>query len=153
MVLRLLPWGPACCLQFRHATVELGPASGIPAPTCYLRLAHVILLGDTTGVAVDGGLEVIRDLRDLGTAQGLLSPPFCCRRGHSHRTCSAAIACVHVKDERRVDESRGRGGHGDSLLDLAGSQRLLGEKVRSQGVLFRGFLESHASDTNLKLVG
>jgi hypothetical protein len=31
LVLRLLPRGPACCLRFRHAAIELGPASGIPA--------------------------------------------------------------------------------------------------------------------------
>jgi hypothetical protein len=28
---RLLPRGPACRLRFRHAAVDLGPASGIPA--------------------------------------------------------------------------------------------------------------------------
>jgi hypothetical protein len=32
-------------------------------------------------------------------------------------------------------------------------RRLLGEKVRSQGVLFRVFLERSTSDTKLKLVG
>jgi hypothetical protein len=32
-------------------------------------------------------------------------------------------------------------------------RRLLGEKVRSQGVLFRGFYERRARDTNFKLVG
>ena len=42
-------------------------------------------------------------------------------------------------DDRWVDESQGCGGHDALLLDLAGSRRLLGEKVRSQGVLFRGF--------------
>ncbi len=28
---RLLPWGPTCRLRFRHAAVDLGPASGILA--------------------------------------------------------------------------------------------------------------------------
>jgi hypothetical protein len=32
-------------------------------------------------------------------------------------------------------------------------RRLLGEKVRSQGVLFRGFLERSTSDAKFKLVG
>jgi hypothetical protein len=36
---------------------------------------------------------------------------------------------------------------------LAVPRRLLGEKVRSQGVLFRGFYERRASDTKFKLVG
>jgi len=124
-------------LRGGHATPRFAPSSG--GPTCYLRLAHAVLLSDTTGVAADGGLKVIRDLRDLGFDWGLLPPPICCRRGHSHRTCGTAIACLRLKDERQVDVSRGRGGHDDLLLDLDGSQRLLGEKVRSQGVLFRGF--------------
>jgi len=46
-----------------------------------------------------------------------------------------------------------QGEEGGFYLIWLVSRRLLGENVRSQGVLFRGFLESCASDTNLKLVG
>ena len=31
LTVRLLPWGSACCLRFRHAAVDLGHSSGIPA--------------------------------------------------------------------------------------------------------------------------
>ena len=110
----LLPWGPACCLRFGHAAIELDPASGI--------------------LASRDGIEVVRN---LGPPRGPTSLLFLGRCGTSQRACGAVI--IPVRSEGRVDEGRGRGSHDAFLLDLAGSRRLLGEKVRSQGVLFRGF--------------
>ena len=104
LAVRLLPWGPACCLRFGHAAIGLGPASGIPASR--------------------DGIEVVRN---LGPPRGPTSLLFLGRCGTSQRACGAVI--TPVRSEGRVDEGRGRGSHDAFLLDLAGSRRLLGEKV------------------------
>jgi len=96
MVLRLLPWGPACCLRFCHATVEFGPTGGIPASR--------------------DGIEVVRNLWPPWGPTSLL---FLCRCDTCQCTCGATITLICL--EGRVDERRGRGGHDAFLLDLAGS--------------------------------
>jgi hypothetical protein len=94
-VLRLLPWGPTCCLRFGHAVVRLGPTSGILASR-------------------DG----IEDFQNLGPPRGPTSLLFLCRCGTSQHACGAIITLVCSKG--RVDEGRSRGSHDTLLLDLAG---------------------------------
>ena len=86
LAVMLLPRGPACCLRFRHAPVELGPTSVIPASR--------------------EGLEVVRKLWPPWGPTSLL---FLCPCGTSQRACGAVITPVRL--EGRVDEGRGRGSH------------------------------------------
>ena len=77
-------------------------------------------------------------------------PPLLCRRRRAASTALLPLRCrrrqaaaigdsqlCFLRCDDISDEETGR--RGWVLLDLACSRRLLGEKVRSQGVLFCGF--------------
>jgi hypothetical protein len=125
---RLLPRGPACRLHFHHAAVNPDHASGIPASW--------------------EGTEVVRHLRPPRGPTSLLFPA-------DVALANAPAALSSPPFVRRDGLMRGVDVGAMMLFYLIWllPRRLLGEKVRSQGVLFRGFLVRSTSDTKLKLVG
>ncbi len=71
-------------------------------------------------------------------------PPHLRRRQHPRPSEGCEVGVV---------DGGGRGGQFSFYLIWLVPRRLLGEKVRSQGVLFRGFLERRERDPNLNLIG
>ena len=135
-------------LAFLRGVSSTGFSLGVPPGIS--GLLTPLSLAARGGGSTPRRLEVVRDFYLEPLFSLVFSPLTWPKPPHLRRHCHP---CPSEGYEARGNRYGGSWGPFFFYLIWLVSRRLLDEKVRSQGVLFCVFLESRASDTNLKLVG